>query len=312
MIFSAFVLVLKFTIRKLIQGILLVFIVSAAAFGLLSAAGGDALSGLRENPQVSAETVERLRIVYGLDRPATERYFRWLGGAVSGDLGESLSFRTPVVSIVGSRLLETIKLAAVTLVMVLFVAFSVTFFRIRTQSRFLQRFSELAVLVFSSTPVIVTSLAVLAFAAAFSMMAGGASLWISAAALAPPFTAVFIAQSGKALDAAMREEFVKLARAKGLSETIVILRHAARAALNPLITLTGLSIGALISGSVIVETVLGRQGIGSLTVAAVRSRDVPLVMGIVLAASIAVWFGNTAGEILQIANDRRLLEKELD
>ena len=134
----------------------------------------------------------------------------------------------------------------------------------------------------------------------------------SAAALAPPFTAVFIAQSGKALDAAMREEFVKLARAKGLSETIVILRHAARAALNPLITLTGISIGALVSGSVIVETVLGRQGIGSLTVAAVRSRDVPLVMGIVLAVSIAVWLANAVGELLQIANDRRLLEKELD
>lgn len=312
MTFSAFVFVLKFTIRKLIQGILLVFVVSAAAFGLLSAAGGDALSGLRENPQVSAETIERLRVVYGLDRPAPERYFRWLGNALSGDLGESISFRTPVVSIVGARLLETVKLAAVTLAIVLLASLSLTYFRIRTRSPIIRRISEIAVLVFSSTPVIVTSLAVLAVAAAFSMLAGGTSLWLSAAALAPPFAAVFLAQSGSELDAAMREEFVKLARAKGLSETAVILRHAARAALNPLITLAGLSIGALVSGSVIVETVLGRVGIGSLTVAAVRSRDVPLVMGIVLAVSVAVWLGNAAGELLQIANDRRLLKQELE
>ncbi|MDM7924346.1 MAG: ABC transporter permease subunit, partial [Pyrinomonadaceae bacterium] len=89
-----------------------------------------------------------------------------------------------------------------------------------------------------------------------------------------------------------------------------VYKRQARAALNPLITLTGLSIGALVSGSVIVETVLGRQGIGALTVAAVRSRDVPLVMGIVLIVSVAVWLGNALAELLQMLNDRRLLDAE--
>ncbi|MDM7923349.1 MAG: ABC transporter permease, partial [Pyrinomonadaceae bacterium] len=261
------------------QGVLLVVIVSAAVFVLLSAAGGDALSGLRDNPQVSAETIERLRVYYGLDRPVGERYFRWAADAVRGDLGESISFRTSVASIVGMRLLETLKLSAVTLAIALFVSLLLSFLVVRTRSRMLDRLSEIIVLLFASTPVIVTSLAVLAMIAAASTLSSGSSIFYSAAALAPPFIALFAAQSKRSLAAAMQEDFVQLARSKGLSETAVILRHAARAALNPLITLTGLSIGALVSGSVIVETVLGRQGIGALTVAAVRSRDVPLVMG---------------------------------
>jgi ABC-type dipeptide/oligopeptide/nickel transport system permease subunit len=79
----------------------------------------------------------------------------------------------------------------------------------------------------------------------------------------------------------MREDFIKLARAKGLSESAVILRHAVRPALNPLLTIAGLSLGGVLGGSVIVESVLGRQGLGTLMVSAVRARDLPLVMGIV-------------------------------
>lgn len=300
----------RFLIRKLVQGVLLVIVVSAAAFALLSAAGGDALAGLRENPQVSAETIERLSAAYGLDRPMPERFARWAAGAVQGDLGESITFRTPVLTIVAARLIETVKLAALTLAIVLAVSLSLAFFGVRYQSRVLSRLIESGILVSASTPVIVTSLTVLALAAAFSAASGAGSLLLSAAALSPPFIAVFLAQAGKELGIAMREDFVRTARAKGLSENAVILRHASRVALNPLITLTGLSVGALVSGSVIVETVLGRQGIGSLTVTAVRGRDVPLVMGIVLVVSIAVWLGNALGELAQILNDRRMLEAE--
>ena len=97
-----------------------------------------------------------------------------------------------------------------------------------------------------------------------------------------------------------------MARAKGLSERAVVLRHALRAALNPLITVFGLSVGVLISGSVIVETVLGWPGLGQLSVAAVRGRDVPLLMGVVLMTSTAVLAGNLLADILQRANDPRL------
>ena len=101
-----------------------------------------------------------------------------------------------------------------------------------------------------------------------------------------------------------------MARAKGLSESAIISRHASRFALNPLLTILGLSLGGIIGGSVVVETILGWQGVGALMVTAVRARDVPLVMGIVVATTIAVWLGNSIAEILQLVNDKRLRDAE--
>jgi len=130
--------------------------------------------------------------------------------------------------------------------------------------------------------------------------------------LAFPVVALFLAQLHSGLKRAMAEPFVQYARAKGLSENTVILRHALRAALNPLLTIFGLSLGGLIGGSVIVETVLGWPGIGALTVVAVRGRDVPLVMGIVVVTSAFVWLGNSIAEVLQLVNDKRLRASETE
>ena len=132
----------------------------------------------------------------------------------------------------------------------------------------------------------------------------------AAAVLALPLISLFLAQLVDGLDDAMKQDYIRLARAKGLSENVVIFRHASRAALNPVLTLVGLCLGALLAGSVLVETILGRQGMGSLMVAAVRNRDIPLVMGIVLVASAVVWLANSLAEVLQMVNDRRLRDTE--
>lgn len=133
-----------------------------------------------------------------------------------------------------------------------------------------------------------------------------ASILLASIVLSVPLISVFLAQAHESLADAMNEDFIKLARAKGLMESVIIIRHASRSAIRPVLTLFGLSIGALLAGSVVVETVLSWPGIGSLMVAAVRSRDLPVVMGIVVSASAAVWFGNTLAEILQLVNDKRL------
>ena len=130
---------------------------------------------------------------------------------------------------------------------------------------------------------------------------------VAAGVLAAPLIAIFLAQFKDGLDRSMAEDFVQLARAKGLSEWKVIFRHASRAALSPVLTILGLSFGGLLGGSVIVETILGRSGLGLLMVTAVRNRDIPLIMGIVLIASAAVWVGNVLAEFLQMLNDKRLL-----
>lgn len=296
----------------------MILIVSAVTFAMLNAAGGDALTALRDNPQISQVTIDDLRRVYGIDRPLPMRFASWLGGAFAGDLGESISFRVPVASLISSRLLNTIYLSLCSLGFALFIASSLSFLAARSRGKAIQSFIETLILITASTPRLVLSLIALMLTAILTgstIAVGSGSVFsfvMTAVVLSSPLIAVFLAQGNEQLSAAMNEDFVTLARAKGLSENGVILRHASRAAVGPMLTLFGLSLGGLLGGSVIVETILGWPGIGSLTVSAVRTRDVPLVMGIVLITSAAVWVGNTVAEVLQMINDPRLRSQQAE
>lgn len=290
----------------------MLLVVSAISFALLSAAGGDAFSALRDNPQISDKTIEHLQKVYGLDQPWPVRYGRWLTGALTGDLGESILFRVSVSGLVWARFLNTLLLAAAALLIAVSISILLSILSVRYRNKTLDAFVEGLILLTSSTPRIVLALIALALTVRFSGLAANAvsgsfpSILLASSVLAAPLISLFLAQAREGLIAAMNEDFVKYARAKGLSEWALLGRHALRAALNPFLTLFGLSLGGLLGGSVIVETVLGWPGIGSLIVTAVRSRDVPVVMGVVLVSSFAVWFGNTAAEFLQMVNDKRI------
>jgi peptide/nickel transport system permease protein len=308
---------LKFFARKIVQGLLMVIVVSAIAFSLLSSVGGDAFSSLRDNPQVSAETVERLRATYGLDRPLIARYLNWLSGIARGDMGESFAYKTPAAGLIFARLWNTLMLGLLGLIFALTVASILAFLSVRFPASTLHEINDAIILLSASTPRIVLSL----FTLLLTVWLAGRGIrlapgsWglmaLAAVVLSVPLVAAFLAQMQNGLAEAMNEPFVQFARAKGLPEGTVLIRHAGRAALNPLLSILGLSLGSVVAGSVIVETVLGWQGIGALMVSAVRGRDIPLVMGIVVVASAAVWFGNALAEFLQLINDKRLRETEL-
>jgi len=288
----------------------MILIVSAVTFALLGFAGGDALTQLRDNPQISEATIARLRSVYGLDQPLPIRYFRWLSAAVTGDLGESMYFRVPVSSLVWTRSVSTFLLGAAAFAIALAFAVPLSLIGTRYKSTTIDAFIDLLILLTASMPRIVLALVALAVSVRLSASAMDSSsailFWLAALTLSAPLISVFLAQLHGELQRTMREDFIKLARAKGLSESAVILRHAVRPALNPVLTIAGLSLGGVLGGSVIVESVLGRQGLGTLMVSAVRARDLPLVMGIVLFTSTAVWLGNALGEMLQAINDKRI------
>jgi peptide/nickel transport system permease protein len=289
---------------------MMILIVSAVTFALLGLAGGDALTQLRDNAQISEATIERLRNVYGLDQPLPIRYFRWLSGAVTGDLGESTYFRVPVSGLVWARSSSTFLLGIAAIAIALTFAVPLSLVGVRYNSMTLAAFIDFLILVTASTPRIVLALVALAISVRLTASAMDTSsavlFWLAALALSAPLISVFLAQFHGELQRTMREDFIKLARAKGLTESTVILRHAIRPALNPVLTIAGLSLGSVLGGSVIVESVLGRQGLGTLMVSAVRARDLPLVMGIVLFTSTAVWLGNAIGELLQAVNDKRI------
>jgi peptide/nickel transport system permease protein len=290
-------------------------------FALLAAAGGDALTALRNDPLVTERTIEEQRHIYGLDQPLAIRYTRWLAGLVRGEMGESFSFRAPVWTILRPRLLNTLSLAATALLIAWAFALTLGSLAARRPRSWIDKLCDVLILLASSTPRIVLALAALAFAASTSLFSIGSgatssagsllNILLPATVLSVPLIALFLAQVRDGLTHALHEEFVQVARAKGLSERVVTLRHALRAALNPLITIFGYSLGGLVSGSVVVETVLGWPGLGQLSVMAVRSRDVPLLMGVVLLTATAVLIGNLIADILLRLNDPRLRADEL-
>jgi peptide/nickel transport system permease protein len=305
----------------LLQGVLVLLVVSILTFALLAAAGGDALTSLRNDPSVKEETIERQRRIYGLDQPLIVRYVRWLSGVAKGEMGWSISFDAPVGSVLLPRLLNTLSLALVALLLAWTIALSLGSMAARRPYSWIDKLCGALILLASSTPRIVLALIALALAARTSLFslgakeAGGAggeflNLLLPAFVLSVPLIALFLAQVRDGLSAALAEEFVQVARAKGLSERVVTLRHALRAALNPLITIFGYSLGGLVSGSVIVERVFNRKGLGDLSVDALRSRDVPLLMGVVVVTSTAVLVGNLVADILLRFNDPRLREDE--
>jgi ABC-type dipeptide/oligopeptide/nickel transport system permease component len=225
-------------------------------------------------------------------------------------LGESTYFRVPVSSLVWARSVNTFLLGTAAFAIALAFAVPLSLIGVRYKSTTLAAFIDFLILATASTPRIVLALVALALSvrltASAVYMSSAVLFWLAALALSAPLISAFLAQLYGELQRTMREDFIKLARAKGLSEGAVILRHAVRPALNPVLTIAGLSLGGVLGGSVIVESVLGRQGIGTLMVSAVRGRDLPLVMGIVLFTSTAVWFGNALGELLQAINDKRI------
>jgi peptide/nickel transport system permease protein len=299
---------IKLLLRKCLQGFMMIVIVSAVTFALLGFAGGDALTQLRDNPQISEKTIERLRSVYGFDQPLPIRYFRWLSGAVRGDLGESTYFRVPVSGLVWRRSVSTFLLGTAAFAIALTLAVPLSLIGVRYKSTMIAALIDLVILVTASTPRIVLALVALAISIRLtaSVRSSAVLFWLAALALSAPLISAFLAQLYGELQQTMREDFIKLARAKGLSESAVIFRHAVRPALNPVLTIAGLSLGGVLGGSVIVESVLGREGLGTLMVSAVRARDLPLVMGIVLFTSTVVWLGNALGELLQAVNDKRI------
>jgi len=308
---------LKLILSRLLQGVLVLLIISFLIFALLARAGGDAVSML-DNTRASEETTKAIRRLEGLDRPLMERYRNWVADAARGDLGDSLILHAPVWSLIRLPLLRTGVLAMSALFIAWLISFTLGIAAARRAGSVVDRFCSVIILLASSTPRVVLALLALAFISSTPLLNiigpttnSATEIWSfrvipPAIILSVPIVALFLGQTRVAIREALDEEFVRAARARGAPEWIVLLRHALRPALGPLITIFGFSLGGLMSGSVIVETVMGWPGLGQLTVSAVETRDIPLLLGATVVAAAAVMAGNLAADILQRLNNPRL------
>ena len=308
---------LKLILARLLQGVLVLLIISFLIFALLTRAGGDAARAL-DNLGGSEETIERIRRIHGLDRPLMERYRNWVAEAARGDLGQSFILHAPVWSLIQRPLLRTLVMATVALLIAWSVALTLGVAAARRAGPWpnaLDRLCSAIILLGASTPRLVLALAFISSSPLMNVLGPTTNYGVGilsfrvitpAIILSVPLIAIFLAQTRVAIKEALDEEFVRAARARGAPEWIVLMRHALRPAAGPLIAIFGLSLGGVMSGSVVVETVMGWPGLGQLIVSAVETRDTPLVLGVTLVATAAVMAGNLAADILQCLNNPRL------
>jgi ABC-type dipeptide/oligopeptide/nickel transport system permease component len=277
--------------------------VSFLVFGALYILPGDAIESMLAETGGSAADVVRLRREFGLDRPFLEQYSAFLSRAVRGDFGRSLRLRIPVADALWEQMPATLELTLAALVVSVVLGLSLGIVAALKNGSWIDTLTMVVSLIGVSMPVFWMGLLLIFL---FSLRLG----WLPAAGtgglaslILPAFTlglsgaAIIARVTRSSLLEVMSRDYIRTARAKGLAEPVVVLRHALRNAVISVITIVGLQFGALLGGAVVVEIVFGRQGIGFLAAEAIRQQDFPMVQGTVLIASLAFVLVNLAVDL---------------
>jgi ABC-type dipeptide/oligopeptide/nickel transport system permease component len=313
--------VTAFLIRRLAASVVVLFGVSLVIFGTLKLVPGDAAYVLA-GPNASADEIEKVRQSLGLDRPVPIQYLTWLGRALQGDLGRSLELHEPVLQLVLARYSNTLILATCAMLFAAgtgIVAGTVAALRPHT---WLDRLVMLATLTANSTPsfwlglvlILVFSLGlrVLPASGMVSARGDGGLLDVAQHLVLPAITlgaisAALIARMTRAsLLEVLSQEYILVARAKGLGEGLLVRRHALKNALLPVLTVVGLQMGSLLGGAVITETIFSWPGIGLQLYRGIALRDVPLVQGAALVVATSFVVINLLVDVLYSYLDPRI------
>ena len=319
---------LAFTARRLGAAALTVLVVVSLTFLLAHLAPGEPMLAEAERMHADPARVARVRAQFGLDRPLPAQYAMYVGNVLRGNLGESFVQRRPVAALLRERLPHTIMLAGAALLLGFALGIALALLQaLHAGSRRDALLGALA-LAFASTPTFWLGLVLLwvfgqilgwlplsgmttpVLHEQMGMMARAMDvlrhLVLPALTLALVQTAAIARFQRGALVDTLRAEFVRAAKARGLAGRAVLLRHALRSALAPVVTLAGFTVPTLLAGSVLVETVFGWPGMGRLTQEAIASRDYNLIQGCGVLAGTLVALGSLAADLGARALDPRL------
>jgi|SRR5262245_4177163 len=316
-----------YVLRRLLQVIPLLLGISFVTFVLLQLAPGDYINTVAENPMISAERLDAMRREFGLDRPWYVQYGLYLKNIfLHFDFGESFARHQKVFVILREGLLNTLLLALAAAVVTWGLAIPLGVWAAVRQYSWLDKGLTVFGVIGLSIPEVLSGLLLLMLAARTGWLPVGGmhSLdydqmdWVGkgidlARHLALPALVVGLTplagrmrqMRGNLLDV-LRLDYVTTARAKGLSENVVVFKHALRNAINPLITLFGYTLGSLVSGALIVEIIFAWPGLGRITYDALNARDQYLVLGSVLMASFVLVLGNLVADLLLAIADPRI------
>lgn len=316
-----------FALRRLGAAAVTVVCVVTITFLLAHLAPGEPMLADAERLHAEPARIARVRAEFGLDRPLGVQYAMYVGNALRGNFGESFTMRRAVATVLRERLPNTALVALAALLVAFGLGVGVALLQAaRAGSRTDAALGALS-LAFHSTPTFwLGLLLLLVFAQGLGWLpAGGMTtpvehermgmmgrvadvlrhLVLPALTLGLVQTAEIARYQRGALVDALGAEFVRTARAKGLRERTVLLRHALRSALSPVVVLAGMSVPALLAGSVLVETVFGWPGLGRLTHDAIVARDYNVILGSALLSGALVALGNLAADLAERALDPR-------
>ncbi len=320
-----------YIIRRLLWMIPILIGVSAICFTLLYNAPGDPVAVLvadarQAGQQISPEDRQRLREQYGLDRPVYLQYVDWLQQVVQGNMGVSTRTNAPVTEVIMNRLPNTLRLMIGALALTLIIALPLGILSAVKQYSRLDYFLTTFTFVGISIPQFWLALMLLYF---FGVTLG----WFPTRGMGSPYAepgvwnsitevfrhytlpvlsvtlfslAGYMRYQRAAMLEVIRQDYIRTARAKGLSEAVVILKHAWRNALIPILTLLGYVLVILIEGSIVVEVIFSWPGMGDLAVTSLAQRDYPVVMGIVLLSAVGILVGTLISDILYAIVDPRV------
>lgn len=276
---------LVYATRRLLSALPVIFGVLTITFAVMYLLPGDPASIMLARSGASADQIARLRAELGLDDPLLTQYVRYLGNAVQGDFGESISSQEPVISKILKALPKTLELALAAMLISLPIGVLLGVLAAVYQDRWIDRF----LVALSSIGVAMPSFW---FGLMLILLFSVTLKWLPASGqgtfkqLILPATVLGFGAMGSTTRTArasmvevLRQDYMRTARAKGLAEKVVIVRHGLRNALIPIVTMVGLQFGWLVSGSFIVEVVFARQGIGRVLINAIEAKDLPVVQG---------------------------------
>ncbi len=311
-----------FLLRKLLHFFLTVLLVSALTFAMIDLLPGDA-ANVFTGPEASVETVAAIRHGMGLDTPVIVRYFRWIYGAISGDLGVSMVTQEPVWDALVVRLPITLELLLFAQLMALSLAIPAALICAKKPGGVVDRILTTVGFASLSIPNFVMAILLVFFfvlrlgwlpATSFTPLSEGLeanvrSLLLPGLSIALVEWVILFRVLRSDLVTTLGEDFILVARSKGLSSTQVLFRHALRPSSLNLLTVIGLQMGHLIGGVLVVETIFALPGIGRLLVTAIYSRDIFMIQGCALWITLGYVSINLLVDVLYAVLDPRIRQE---
>jgi len=318
----------RYLAERLLQSILVLAIMSFVIYGLMWLMPGDPIDlMISADPKMTSEDAAQLRELYGLDRPFLERYFNWLGAALSGDLGYSRLRAAPVLNVLGPALANTVVLMSCAFVLAVLIALVAGIVAaLRPYSKLDYAINLLAFAGISTPPFWLALLLIIVFAVMFGVLpaggtgvTGGQGFWDSAQYLVLPVASLTIASVGgytryvrAAMIETLRHDYIRTAWAKGLSAYDVVVGHGLRNAMIPVVTIMALDFGFLFSGALITETIFAYPGMGKLIFDSIMGNDFNLALVALLFATLVTLIGNLLADLAYVALDRRISFREME